>query len=77
MLLFQMVVMIFFLQYIPLMQVDIGSGLRINSCAWSHIQGHQKDSLFVKDLLLGIWPKEQLKNRSLQGMLLFYRFFFL
>ncbi|KAH8028749.1 hypothetical protein HPB51_018231 [Rhipicephalus microplus] len=47
--------------------VDIGSGLRINSCAWSHIQGHQKDSLFVKDLLLGIWPKEQLKNRSLQG----------
>ncbi|XP_037506031.2 BEN domain-containing protein 5-like [Rhipicephalus sanguineus] len=29
--------------------------------------GPSKDSLFVKDLLLGIWPKDQLKNRSLQG----------
>ncbi|KAH7985344.1 hypothetical protein HPB52_025700 [Rhipicephalus sanguineus] len=47
--------------------VDIGGGLQINSSAWHHIQGHQKDSLFVKDLLLGIWPKDQLKNRSLQG----------
>nr|XP_037275215.1 BEN domain-containing protein 5-like [Rhipicephalus microplus] len=49
-----------------IVQVDIGSGLQINSRAWKHIQGHQKDSLFVKDLLLGIWPKKQLKNRSLQ-----------
>ncbi|XP_054920725.1 BEN domain-containing protein 5-like [Dermacentor andersoni] len=57
----------FFLQHIPLVQVDIGRGLAINAQAWSHIQGHQKDSLFVKDLLLGIWPKDQLKNRSLQG----------
>ncbi|KAL1434737.1 hypothetical protein MTO96_011435 [Rhipicephalus appendiculatus] len=47
--------------------VDIGGGLRMNSGACIHIQGHQKDSLFVKDLILGIWPKEQLKNRSLQG----------
>ncbi|XP_075542535.1 BEN domain-containing protein 5-like isoform X1 [Dermacentor variabilis] len=47
--------------------VDIGRGFAINARAWSHIQGHQKDSLFVKDLLLGIWPKDQLKNRSLQG----------
>ncbi|XP_065296059.1 BEN domain-containing protein 5-like [Dermacentor albipictus] len=47
--------------------VDIGRGLAINAQACSHIQGHQKDSLFVKDLLLGIWPKDQLKNRSLQG----------
>ncbi|KAL1478872.1 hypothetical protein MTO96_052311 [Rhipicephalus appendiculatus] len=48
-------------------EVDIGGGLCINSSGWNHIQGHQKDSIFVKDLLLGIWPKEQLKNRSLQG----------
>ncbi|KAL1417879.1 hypothetical protein MTO96_006051 [Rhipicephalus appendiculatus] len=54
-------------QAVSPVKVDIGGGLRMNSGAWIHIQGHQKDSLFVKDLILGIWPKEQLKNRSLQG----------
>nr|XP_037281134.1 uncharacterized protein LOC119174364 [Rhipicephalus microplus] len=48
-------------------QVDIGRGLMVKKGAWEHVQSHHKDSLFVKDLLVTIWSKDNLKERSLHG----------
>lgn len=50
-------------------QVDIGRGLMVKKGAWEHVQSHHKDSLFVKDLLVTIWSKDNLKERSLHGWL--------
>ncbi|KAH8032899.1 hypothetical protein HPB51_025492 [Rhipicephalus microplus] len=47
--------------------VDIGRGLMVKKGAWEHVQSHHKDSLFVKDLLVTIWSKDNLKERSLHG----------
>ncbi|XP_064462766.1 uncharacterized protein LOC135373600 [Ornithodoros turicata] len=47
--------------------VNIGQGLQIQQEVWERVQGQQKDSMFVKELLVSIWTKEQLRHRSLQG----------
>ncbi|KAL1454699.1 hypothetical protein MTO96_043709 [Rhipicephalus appendiculatus] len=49
------------------MMVDIGRGLMVKKAAWEYVQCHNKDSLFVKDLLVTVWSKDVLKERSLQG----------
>ncbi|KAH7937128.1 hypothetical protein HPB49_007988 [Dermacentor silvarum] len=47
--------------------IDIGQGLRVAAEAWRRIQARDKDSMFVKDLLITIWDPAQLQGRSLQG----------
>nr|XP_037276561.1 BEN domain-containing protein 5-like [Rhipicephalus microplus] len=47
--------------------VDIGQGLRIPLETWRRVQARDKDSLFIKDLLVTIWDPAQLQGRSLQG----------
>lgn len=49
------------------LQVDIGQGLRIPLETWRRVQARDKDSLFIKDLLVTIWDPAQLQGRSLQG----------
>ncbi|XP_064461842.1 BEN domain-containing protein 5-like [Ornithodoros turicata] len=34
---------------------------------WERVSAQQKDSLFMKELLMCIWDKEDLRERSLQG----------
>ncbi|XP_049272420.1 uncharacterized protein LOC119392135 [Rhipicephalus sanguineus] len=48
-------------------KVDIGQGLRIPSETWRRVQARDKDSLFVKDLLVTIWDPVQPQGRLLQG----------
>lgn len=48
-------------------KVDIGKGLLIPRGAWQRIESREKDSLFVKDLLVTIWDPAVLKSRSLNG----------
>ncbi|KAH8020245.1 hypothetical protein HPB51_005043 [Rhipicephalus microplus] len=48
-------------------KVDIGQGLRIPLETWRRVQARDKDSLFIKDLLVTIWDPAQLQGRSLQG----------
>ncbi|KAL1447722.1 hypothetical protein MTO96_028395 [Rhipicephalus appendiculatus] len=50
-----------------ILQVDIGQGLRIPLETWRRVQAPDKDSLFIKDLLVTIWDPAQLQGRSLQG----------
>ncbi|KAL1472261.1 hypothetical protein MTO96_039458 [Rhipicephalus appendiculatus] len=47
--------------------VDIGQGLRIPLETWRRVQARDKDSLFIKDLLVTIWDPAQLQGRSLQA----------
>ncbi|XP_065287083.1 BEN domain-containing protein 5-like isoform X2 [Dermacentor albipictus] len=47
--------------------IDIGQGLRVPTKTWRQIQAREKDSLFVKDLLVAVWDPAQLQGRSLQG----------
>lgn len=49
------------------LQIDIGQGLRVAAEARQRIQARDKDSMFVKDLLITIWDPAQLQGRSLQG----------
>lgn len=51
----------------PERKVDIGRGLLVPRGAWQWIQSREKDSLFVKDLLVTIWDPAVLKSRSLNG----------
>ncbi|KAL1466319.1 hypothetical protein MTO96_042820, partial [Rhipicephalus appendiculatus] len=46
--------------------VDIGRGLMVKKAAWEYVQCDNKDYLFVKDLLVTVWSKDVLKERSLQ-----------
>ncbi|XP_077561639.1 BEN domain-containing protein 5-like [Haemaphysalis longicornis] len=47
--------------------VDIGQGLFVPRETWRRVQAREKDSMFVKDLLVAIWSPAQLQGRSLQG----------
>ncbi|XP_070389098.1 BEN domain-containing protein 5-like isoform X2 [Dermacentor albipictus] len=47
--------------------IDIGQGLRVPTETWRRIQAREKDSLFVKYLLVAVWDPAQLQGRSLQG----------
>ncbi|KAH9375848.1 hypothetical protein HPB48_023104 [Haemaphysalis longicornis] len=38
-----------------IVEVDIGKGLLVPCGAWQRIQTREKDSLFVKDLLVTVW----------------------
>ncbi|XP_077557525.1 uncharacterized protein LOC144172793 [Haemaphysalis longicornis] len=51
----------------PERKVDIGKGLLVPCGAWQRIQTREKDSLFVKDLLVTVWDPAVLKSRSLNG----------
>ncbi|XP_077523104.1 uncharacterized protein LOC144133927 [Amblyomma americanum] len=47
--------------------IDIGKGLKISRPAWERISGLTKDSMFVKELLVMVWSRRELRERSLLG----------
>ncbi|KAH6920687.1 hypothetical protein HPB50_028325 [Hyalomma asiaticum] len=48
-------------------KIDIGQGLHVPSETWRRMQAREKDSMFVKDLLVSLEDAAQLQGRSIQG----------
>ncbi|XP_077507694.1 uncharacterized protein LOC144118722 [Amblyomma americanum] len=48
-------------------QIELGKRLTISRPAWECISGLTKDSMFVKELLVMVWSRRELRERSLLG----------
>lgn len=55
------------LHSVPSDKVDIGKGLLVSADTWASLKEQQKDSIFVKSLVVAAWDPAKLRMKSLEG----------